>query len=692
MLPSSAETTTTKAKSSTMIDAIATVAIWFGWTMPAWEDGWVRNYLTTEATNVVQAGHIHGDVHFHQQHDAHLRSAQRELAAAVHAQWRDEGLRRGLLERRPMPVPWEIAHWSLADYGNAQAHTFAGYHDDTSRLAESFHALPHRRLALLGEAGSGKTVLALLLVLGLLGDPQPGGPVPVLISIASWDPFQEHLKTWFARRLQEEYPGVRRYGRAATEQLVSGNYVMPVLDGLDEAPQQRQGAMLMALNRSSARDEPLVLTCRTEDYARAVWAGGVLSGAAVVQAKPVPFRTIADYIGRAVPPHSVAQWPPFFEQLENQPRGPAAQAMMNPLVVDLAKTVYANSSSSPLELLDPTRFPTRAAVETFLMDALLAAVYHPLPPPPAPGRRRATGGRYELRDVTKWSVSLARHTYHLNSRNFAWWELKYAIPRIVHGLASWLVAIVAIAAPWVILAVCGPSGTDLFWHYAALYTLVTPIIGMRSAYRMKKQRHPIQTMIVASARPVEVSKYGVRLVVRSLAFFAFAMALIPATLAAFGVAILAPWSWIWKLLRNVWHKAAEKVHTQVDPASASSPAKSLRSDRTATLLMIPAFTAAGLLLLSPVFAWKLATEGLWQALPVEMLSAGVGYMFGVIFLLDSAWWHFVVARSWAALRRRLPWRLMHYLEDAHERGVLRQAGAVLQFRHARLHDRLLYYR
>jgi hypothetical protein len=44
---------------------------------------------------------------------------------------------------------------------------------------------------------------------------------------------------------------------------------------------------------------------------------------------------------------------------------------------------------------------------------------------------------------------------------------------------------------------------------------------------------------------------------------------------------------------------------------------------------------------------------------------------------------------WLALRGRLPWRLMRFLADAHvHRGVLRQAGAFYQFRHAELQRHL----
>ena len=56
---------------------------------------------------------------------------------------------------------------------------------------------------------------------------------------------------------------------------------------------------------------------------------------------------------------------------------------------------------------------------------------------------------------------------------------------------------------------------------------------------------------------------------------------------------------------------------------------------------------------------------------------------------EAAWGRFVLARYWLALRRRLPWRLMGFLADAHkQRGVLRQAGAVYQFRHVDLQRRL----
>jgi hypothetical protein len=46
----------------------------------------------------------------------------------------------------------------------------------------------------------------------------------------------------------------------------------------------------------------------------------------------------------------------------------------------------------------------------------------------------------------------------------------------------------------------------------------------------------------------------------------------------------------------------------------------------------------------------------------------------------------VLVRLWLPLTGQLPWRVMGFLEEAHRRGILRQVGAVYQFRHARLQE------
>jgi hypothetical protein len=51
---------------------------------------------------------------------------------------------------------------------------------------------------------------------------------------------------------------------------------------------------------------------------------------------------------------------------------------------------------------------------------------------------------------------------------------------------------------------------------------------------------------------------------------------------------------------------------------------------------------------------------------------------------------FMMVRVWLPSTGRLPWPVSAFLADAHRRGVLRRAGAVYQFRHARLRDHLAH--
>ncbi|MEU1312382.1 NACHT domain-containing protein [Streptomyces cinnamoneus] len=68
------------------------------------------------------------------------------------------------------------------------------------------------------------------------------------------------------------------------------------------------------------------------------------------------------------------------------------------------------------------------------------------------------------------------------------------------------------------------------------------------------------------------------------------------------------------------------------------------------------------------------------------LLTGAGLGFAT--LLGSAWGSYQLSRAWLGLTKRLPPRLMRFLDDAHDLGVLRQTGAVYQFRHARLQEQL----
>jgi hypothetical protein len=129
----------------------------------------------------------------------------------------------------------------------------------------------------------------------------------------------------------------------------------------------------------------------------------------------------------------------------------------------------------------------------------------------------------------------------------------------------------------------------------------------------------------------------------------------------------------------------------VDSDAAVSPGAVLSRDRRATFVITAVFgLGAGLVfwitfntIPSPFFPVAI------RAWVEPGLALGLGLLCGLLFsMLKTPWPSYALARAWMCLHHRLPWPLMRFLADAHQRGVLRQEGAVYQFRHIELQRRL----
>src|ERR1039457_4317598 len=72
------------------------------------------------------------------------------------------------------------------------------------KLADVLAKVPTGRLVVLGAPGAGKTMLLGQLLLDLIARRSPGGPVPVLLPVASWDPVAEGLYRSEERRVGKE--------------------------------------------------------------------------------------------------------------------------------------------------------------------------------------------------------------------------------------------------------------------------------------------------------------------------------------------------------------------------------------------------------------------------------------------------------------------------------------------------------
>ncbi|QUQ63923.1 BTAD domain-containing putative transcriptional regulator [Kutzneria sp. CA-103260] len=654
-----------------------------------------------------------------------LDRAAKELASAIARQWTAEAETRSLNRPEPVPLKWSSTEREVAATASAVLGGRPGdgperlvLSGDLTDVVAKFRQVPSRQLVVLGEPGAGKSVLAILLTLGLLADRPPGEPVPVLLPLASWNPRREHLDTWLARRLVEEYPGLANtatYGPDAGLRLVLEGRVIPVLDGLDETPPGLHTAAIDALDQAVGAGRPLVVTCRGAEYELAVRAAGsFLTRAAVVEIEPVEIEDAVDFL-TARRRSGETRWEPVVERLRREPTGALAQALRTPLMVDLARTAYANPTADPGELCDTARFPDRAAVERHLLDAYLPSVYARRPAPPARLDRPNQPRDYDPEQVERWLTFLARRLERERTRDLAWWRLDRAVPRLVVGLYLGLPPAVLFALTGWLAA--GPLVAGIYGVSFAAAGCVTHSVGRRPG--------PLR---VEAAFTGIAGRFARRFAVGAMTGICLGLGwslpteVIGVLAVVFGLAVGV----------HVW------LGTPLDANRVSSPETVLRHDRAAALSFTLSFmvslglfyglaltltqdepsievlddrfdvvlSAAGgvaAALLGRFFvpkpggvAYGLAGAVIsGQLIPaadsaVQAVVAGglFGLAVGLSVCLARAWGAFGCTRLWLASRGHVPLAFMAFLDDAHRRGVLRQVGAVYQFRHARLQERL----
>ncbi len=386
------------------------------------------------------------------------------LAVAVGAQWETEAAIRRLNDPYPLPVSWGPAEASLTQGWDSLvtlAERGAGWPAPPSEgtwaagpdglagadrdLVNVLARVPTGRLVVLGEWGAGKTILMVRLVLDLLERRAAGGPVPILASIASWDPADQDLRDWLAAQLLTDHPALaappptgRQEPTLAAALLASGLLLM-VLDGLDEIPEDVRGPAISRINYALRPGEQVVVTCRSQQYRDAVRPQGgtevTLLGAAAVQLNPLDAKAVRTYLCPATSdPHTKDRWDPVLNVLGTT--APAGQALETPLMVGLARAIYsprpgelAGELPEPKKLCD---LADRAAVESRLFDAFISAAY-----------QHGPAGRWKTEDVERWLVFLAKHLdQKLGETDLAWWRLRSATPGPVIGLAAGLGAAV----------------------------------------------------------------------------------------------------------------------------------------------------------------------------------------------------------------------------------------------------------
>jgi len=374
----------------------------------------------------------------------HVSQARETLAGVATEQWRQEALARSLGDPEPIPVHWRLTERAVMDHPRlvmVGQLSFAGRSDRIGLLAKEFRRLRRRRLVILGGAGSGKTTLAVQLLLELLASRQAGEPIPVLFSLAGWDPIEQpRLHSWLVDRLAEDYPSLRAFGPGVARALAEQGQILPILDGLDELPAARRPEVIAALNASLTDADQLVLTSRTVEYGTTVReAHDVLTAAAVIEPEPLTPAQAAEYLKHCLPPEPGTSWRQVLDRLRAGTAGHLATALATPLGLWLLRTVYITARADPAALLHSDATNDPSTMQVHLFDQLIPAVLAARPASRNPTDIFRPRRVWNSNDVRHWLTYLAHHLDNTKTRDLLWWHLaRHTLTRRALGLVGGL--------------------------------------------------------------------------------------------------------------------------------------------------------------------------------------------------------------------------------------------------------------
>ncbi|RYY13963.1 MAG: NACHT domain-containing protein, partial [Alphaproteobacteria bacterium] len=281
-----------------------------------------------------------------------------------------------------------------------------------------------KRLVILGEAGSGKTVLALNLLVELSsmavsGARSTGRPRSI--------PFQLHaslllgpgdLNSCLAQALSERL----RVPQRLAEQIVRRGRILPFIDGLDEIEisPRAAGPLLRVIEKLNEHivgtgEGAMVVTCRADTYERLQAAGhGIGSSTAIRICDLTPSQCIA-YIKGRVPVSSptVAEWVTYLRDqsstsqesakaLFSSIRTPWRLALLLAAVSDGLSVERFLRLDRSTEDLSVSRSCSGRRREDEVLDLLLSRYV------PAAIRFRRTGKFADVENATRWLGFLSR--------------------------------------------------------------------------------------------------------------------------------------------------------------------------------------------------------------------------------------------------------------------------------------------
>ena len=518
----------------------------------------------------------------------------------------------------------------------------------------------------------------------------------MLFTAQDWDPRCQPVREWLTRRLGQAYPLFSgQTGAANAGGLIDSGKIAVILDGLDEIAEDLRPVALQALNQVSFR---VVVLSRTAEMASAAAQRGVLHGAAAVELRVIDAATAAGYLKHVQLDPAPDEWHELINRIRGCPAGPLAEALNNPLALTLIRDTYQSDEDARelLDFCDTIQLQVSAAqasdeIAGHLLDRVLPAAYAPRPGQPAPP--------YDLKTAEKVLAKIAARMNQDGTRDLQWWQIPQWVPPVQRIMVGGLVVglVTGLAGGLIMGWLRGPG--DGLWTGI----IVGLLAGVASGIAARSTSGP----------PAGIGKIGRprfrQVFTRRSLRFGLLSGLVAGLLAGVaegviigvdtgltdglvsGLRVLLGIGIAFGLF-SVLVVGFANAFVDLESTSSPSPTASWRNDRKHSVML---GAAAGIVVGLAVGLWwglvvsrtqGFATglrEGALVGLVLFGLASGVLAWIGI-----SQAWVTTLAAAYLAMRWRTSLHLVKFLDDAHQRNVLRTVGPIYQFRHARLQDRL----
>lgn len=565
------------------------------------------------------------------------------------------------------------------------------------------------------DAGVGKTVLAVALLLGLARKREVGEPVPVRLSAASWPGVE--LRNWLISYLATTFDFPRR----DATQIVEADLVLPIIDGLDEMDgkgvsgyKSRAADLMRAVERFESGGDhcPVVLTCRHAQYQALVDSDAQPRNVAHITISPVdPARAYQYLIQRvAKTPLSRQRWQHILDALDlvasNSPSAQQAHIALartldTPWRLTLAATVFQERTGAGNYKRDPSdllTLATQGRLYEYLLDRYIGAAMA-APRAETDGDTSASidssdapSTKVDARTAWKYLAIIARYLdanigaggprivagRALSATDIAlhelWPMVGLQLPRRLERTAAAVFSIAICLSFW-------RSSVDIqnsLWQYFAAsfagFSVLTFVVAGRSwpspkridlqSLRNRSRRHQLIREIALTVKVC---------IAIGLAYGLYRWLIDGAPLSS-SIQLGLKVGLSMGLSLGIMEAFRDRIVVGAE-RTATSPREVIRGDSTILLIYAALGTAFGV-----------STAFKYDSIELVALGSAFGIAFGLLAGAGRASLRYLTFL--VCSRRQLPWRLGRFLDGAYQLGIMRISGTAWQFRHRELQDHL----